>query len=301
MSDFRIQRLCVIGVGLIGGSLARALRKASAVGEIVGCGRSEAHLQQAQALGVIDRYDLDLANAVNGADMVLLAMPVSATAAVYQAILPGLAKTAVVTDVGSTKGSVIADIRAGLGEVPSHFVPGHPIAGTEHAGVDASFAELFSGRRVILTPTGSTSEEALSLVRQMWECAGASITEMSAEHHDEVLAATSHLPHLLAYGLVDTLATMEERREIFNYAAGGFRDFTRIASSSPEMWADIVLANRDALLPVAERFSEDFVALRQAIAQGDRERVMAIFTRAKTQRDRFAGLVGRFVQPGDRE
>lgn len=301
MTELRIQRLCVIGVGLIGGSLARALRKAGCVDEIVGCGRNPDHLERAQALGVIDRFEQDPAAAVTGADVIVLAMPVSATADVYAAMQPGLGENAVVTDVGSTKGSVMAGLREKLGGLPPRFVPGHPIAGTEHAGVDASFAELFIDRRVIVTPAPETDRQALAAVRSLWEAAGASVVEMEAGHHDEVLAATSHLPHLLAYGLVDTLATMEERREIFSYAAGGFRDFTRIASSSPEMWADIVFANREALLPVVERFMADIEALRSAIEQGDREQVMAVFSRAKAERDRFASLVGRFVKPGDIE
>lgn len=301
MTEFRIKRLAVIGVGLIGGSLARALRKANAVDEVVGCGRNEAHLQLAQSLGVIDRYALDPAAAVASADVVVLAGPVSTTARLYEAVNRGLDATAIVTDVGSTKGSVITEIREQLGALPAQFVPAHPVAGTEHSGVDASFAELFSGRRVILTPMPETDAQALASVSAMWRSAGATVMEMSAEHHDEVLAATSHLPHLLAYGLVDTLATMEERREIFSYAAGGFRDFTRIASSSPEMWADIVFANREALLPVAERYLADFQALKYAIESGNREQVMAVFKRAKAERDRFANLVGRFARPGDAE
>ncbi|MGB1580167.1 MAG: prephenate dehydrogenase [Nevskiales bacterium] len=296
-----IGRLCVIGVGLIGGSLARALKKAGYVGEVVGCGRQLQNLQTALSLGVIDAIEQDAAKAVANADVVILAMPVSATADVYASIQAHLADGCVVTDVGSTKGSVIAELRQRLGSLPAGFVPGHPIAGTEHAGVEASFAELFMERRVILTPEPETEAAALDTVRSLWQAAGASVVEMDAAHHDEVLAATSHLPHLLAYGLVDTLATMEERREIFNYAAGGFRDFTRIASSSPDMWADIVLANREALLPVAERFLADLQGLRAAIEQGDRDRVLATFTRAKTQRDRFASLVGRFAKPGDLE
>lgn len=303
MSDqaLHIKRLAIVGLGLIGGSLARALRQAGVVNEIVGCGRNEANLQLAVKLGVVDRYSLDVKEAVAGADVVVLAMPVCATATVYAAMQAGLAENAVVTDVGSTKGSVVSDLRAQLGALPTNFVPGHPIAGTENSGVDASFAALFEQRRVILTPEPETAVPALNAIRVLWECAGASVVEMDAAHHDEVLAATSHLPHLLAYSLVDTLATMEESREIFGFAAGGFRDFTRIASSSPEMWADIVLANRDALLPVADRFIDDMQALKQAIAKGDREQVMAVFTRAKTERDRFAAVVGRFTKPGDTE
>lgn len=300
-ADFHCQRLCIIGVGLIGGSLARALRRAGAVDEVIGCGRNRDNLERARSLGVIDRFETDPAIAAADADVVVLATPVSATANVYAAIVPQLREEAVLTDVGSTKGSVIRDIRATLGELPPLFVPGHPVAGTEQSGVDASFAELFIDRRVILTPTEVTNADALARVRNMWQATGASVTEMTPDHHDEVLAATSHLPHLLAYGLVDTLATMEERRELFSYAAGGFRDFTRIASSSPDMWADIVLANREALLPVMERFLADMEGLRSAIQDGDRARVHQLFTRAREARDRFAKLVGRFVKPGDTE
>ncbi len=299
--DFHCNRLCIIGVGLIGGSLARALRAAGKVDEVVGCSRNEIHLTRAQSLGVIDRFMLDPARAVEGADIVVLATPVSRTAEIYQAIAPHLLDDAVVSDVGSTKGSVIAGIRQALDHVPVRFVPAHPIAGTEKSGVEASFSELFIERRVILTPLDDTDPLAIERVANMWKAAGAVITRMTAEHHDEVLAATSHLPHLLAYGLVDTLATMEERREIFSYAAGGFRDFTRIASSSPDMWADIVFANRDALLPVMGRFLEDMDLLRKAVEQGDRQRVIDIFSRAKSERDRFAALVGRFAKPGDLE
>ncbi|MDX1498053.1 MAG: prephenate dehydrogenase/arogenate dehydrogenase family protein [Salinisphaeraceae bacterium] len=301
VSNIQINRLCIIGVGLIGGSLARALKKADAVETVIGCGRGVENLQSAQALGVIDAFEQDPAKAVAGADLVVLAMPVSSTAQVYAQIQAQLDTDCIVTDVGSTKGSVIADLRDELGALPPNFVPGHPIAGTEHSGVQASFAELFIDRRVILTPESETAADAVATVAAVWGAAGASVVEMDAAHHDEVLAATSHLPHLLAYGLVDTLATMEERREIFNYAAGGFRDFTRIASSNPDMWADIVLANREALLPVAERFLADLEGLRAAIEKGDRETVQATFSRAKTQRDRFASLVGRFVKAGDLE
>lgn len=301
MADFHSKRLCIIGVGLIGGSLARALRKAHAVDEVVGCGRGAENLKRAKALGIIDRYEIEPGAAVKDADMVVLAVPVLSTAGIYEVIAPHLSDSAVVTDVGSTKGSVINDIRDALGEVPSTFVAAHPVAGTEQSGAEASFAELFVERRVILTPVENTDRTALARVSAMWQTAGASITEMSAGHHDEVLAATSHLPHLLAYGLVDTLATMEERRELFGYAAGGFRDFTRIASSSPEMWGDIVFANREALMPVLNRFLEDMAALQNAIASDDRDKVVNIFRRAKAERDRFANLVGRFVKPGDTE
>lgn len=287
-----IKRLAVIGVGLIGGSAARALRAASVVDEIVGCGRHAETLERAKALGVVDRFSTDPAAAVVGADMILLGAPVSATAECYAALLSGLDAAAVVTDVGSTKGSVIAALRTKLGKLPPNFVPGHPIAGTEQSGVEASFAELFQNRRVILTPEEETRTEAVNKVRALWEACGARVTTMSAAHHDEVLAATSHLPHLLAFALVDCLAAMDERTEIFTYAAGGFRDFTRIASSDPAMWADIVGANRASLLRVLERFDATLQGLRAALEQGDRATVLERFSRAKSARDRFAQMLG---------
>lgn len=282
-----IKQLTIIGVGLIGGSLARALRAAGAVTHIVGAGRDVAHLQRAQALGVIDRYSTDLGAAVHGADMVLLAMPVGAMTAVMQAIAPHLSADTVLTDAGSTKGSVIAAARAVFGELPAGFVPGHPIAGTENSGVEASFAELYRGRQVILTPTESSSEAAIAGVRAMWQAAGANVTEMTAEHHDRVLAATSHLPHLLAFGLVDTLAKMDDKQEIFAYAAGGFRDFTRIASSDPQMWRDICVHNEPALLAMLDRFEADMQRLRAAIANDDGEYLLDVFGHAKAARDKF--------------
>jgi prephenate dehydrogenase len=284
-----IERLCVIGVGLIGGSLARALREAAYVKEIVGSSRSAEHLQKAVELGVIDRYDTDLRKAVQGADMVFVSVPLGAMAAVFESIKDSLDAAAVVTDGGSAKASVIADVRQALGSIPGWFVAGHPIAGTERSGVEASFAELYTGRRVILTPTAETQPAAVKKVRAMWEAAGASVNEMNVEHHDEVLAATSHLPHMLAFALVESLARMSEKREIFEYAAGGFRDFTRIASSDPVMWRDICLANRDALLNMVENFRGDLDDLTSAIRDQDAGRVLRIFQDAKAARDAFAG------------
>jgi prephenate dehydrogenase len=284
-----IERLCVIGVGLIGGSLARALREAAYVKEIVGSSRSAEHLQKAVELGVIDRYDTDLRKAVQGADMVFVSVPLGAMAAVFESIKDSLDDAAVVTDGGSAKASVIADVRQALGSIPGWFVAGHPIAGTERSGVEASFAELYTGRRVILTPTAETQPAAVKKVRAMWEAAGASVNEMNVEHHDEVLAATSHLPHMLAFALVESLARMSEKREIFEYAAGGFRDFTRIASSDPVMWRDICLANRDALLNMVENFRGDLDDLTSAIRDQDAGRVLRIFQDAKAARDAFAG------------
>jgi prephenate dehydrogenase len=282
-----IERLCVIGVGLIGGSLARALRAAGQVGEIVGSSRNVTHLQQALDLGVIDRFETDPARAVQGADMVFVAVPLGAMGQVFTAINASLAAGAVVTDGGSAKSGVVADVRRAVGETPSWFVPGHPIAGTEQSGVAASFAELYQGRRVILTPLAETDRRAVERVRAMWEAAGAVVREMDLVHHDEVLAATSHLPHVLAFALVESLARMSEQREIFEYAAGGFRDFTRIASSDPVMWRDICLANGDAILGMIDRFERDIATLARAIRTGDGERLLAIFADAKAARDAF--------------
>lgn len=284
-----LNKLTIIGVGLIGGSLARALKHAGACKEIVGCGRDVAHLQKAVALGVIDRYEIDLCAAVQNADMVVLAAPIGVTEAVLKQIKPALSVHAVITDVGSAKASVIEAARAVFGEVPANFVPGHPIAGTEQSGVEASFAELFQNRRVVLTPLAHTSMDALKQVRAMWEQAGAEVMEMDAARHDAVLAATSHLPHLLAYTLVDTLARMETHDDIFRFAAGGFRDFTRIAASDPVMWRDICLANRDAILAVLDHFSADLGQLRSAISADDGARILEVFTRAKRERDQFNG------------
>lgn len=284
-----INKLTIIGVGLIGGSLARALKQAGVCQEIVGSGRDATQLEKAVALGVIDRYELDPCVAVQDADVVVLAVPVGATTEVLRKIGPALTPQTVLTDVGSVKQCVIEDARAVFGEIPANFVPGHPIAGTEQSGVEASFAELFQQRRVVLTPLAHTRAEAVQQVRALWEQAGAEVIEMDAARHDAVLAATSHLPHLLAYTLVDTLARTDNNADIFRFAAGGFRDFTRIAASDPVMWRDICLANRSALLSVLEDFDADLEQLRKAIGAGDGARILEVFTRAKQARDQFNG------------
>ncbi len=285
MTQPLIQRLCIIGVGLIGGSLARALREAGEVGEVIGCGRGEDNLRAAVRLGVIDRYETDPACAVRAADVVVVAVPLGAMAAVLRSIVPHLAAGAILTDVGSAKGSVVADIERIYGQIPPHFVPGHPIAGTEQSGVEASFATLFQRRRVILTPLAETAAAAHQLIRRMWELTGAEVVDMGVRHHDAVLAATSHLPHMLAYTLVDTLARLDDRAEVFRYAAGGFRDFTRIASSDPVMWHDICVANREQLLEMIALFSADLAQLAEAIRSDDRAAILATFQRAKRARD----------------
>lgn len=282
-----VQRLAIIGVGLIGGSLARALRAAGEVNEVVGCGRGKENLEKAVELGVIDSYTHNIGEAVTGADLIFLAVPLGAMADAFAAMKGHLSENAVITDGGSAKGSVIEDCRTALGELPSGFVPGHPIAGTENSGVEASFPELYQGRRVILTPTASTSNQALETVEAVWRICGANVTTMSVEHHDEVLAATSHLPHMLAFSLVDSLARMKENDEIFRYAAGGFRDFTRIASSNPVMWRDICVANSDALSTMMERFIGEMTELAESIRKGDGDELLEIFSRAKAARDRY--------------
>jgi prephenate dehydrogenase len=282
-----IKQLTIIGVGLIGGSLARALKRAGAVDEVVGAGRDAQHLQQALSLGVVDRIETDLAVAVQGADIVVVATPVGATETVFRSIAPSLSADTILTDVGSTKASVVAAAQAAFGRLPENFVPAHPIAGTEKSGVEASFAELFEGRRIILTPTENSASQAITRVRDMWEQTGAEVVETDVEHHDDVLAATSHLPHLLAFSLVDTLAKLDAKQEVFEYAAGGFRDFTRIASSDPKVWHDICLHNSTALLKILECFEADLDKLRQAIADNDSDYLLQVFRRAKAARDQF--------------
>lgn len=285
-----IRRLCIIGVGLIGGSLARALRQAGAVGEIIGAGRHKESLQKALELEVIDRYETDLTRAVVGADVVVVAVPLGVMPEVFAAIADSLPPDCVLTDVGSAKGTVVEDVRQAFGHIPPTFVPGHPIAGTERSGVEASFPELFQNRRVILTPLPETGAGAHGLVRKIWEMTGAEVVDMGVKHHDEVLAATSHLPHVLAYCLVDTLAREDDRAEIFRYAAGGFRDFTRIASSDPRMWRDICISNRNALVEVIGHFSQDLARLTEAIQNGDSQKILEIFQRAKRARDNLYHL-----------
>jgi len=283
-----INKLCVIGVGLIGGSLARDLKRLGAVREVVGCSRNPENLQKALDLGVIDSFSTDVAQAAQGADMVVLAVPLEAMQGIFESLQGSLAESAVVTDVGSSKCAVIKAVDTVFSGTPAWFVPGHPIAGAENSGVEAAVDGLFVDHRVILTPIAETGAGALQRVRGMWQQVGAEIIEMEPHHHDEVLAATSHLPHMLAYTLVDVLGRMQDRVEIFRYAAGGFRDFTRIASSDPRMWHDVCLANREAMIGVLEHFAEDLDQLIEAVRAGDGEYLFGVFTRAKAFRDRFA-------------
>ena len=283
-----IQRLVIFGVGLIGGSLALALRQASRVVEVVGCSRNPANLEEAQRLGVIDRWTTDPVEACEGADVGVLSVPLGSMQGLAEALSGHWPEQALLTDVGSSKQAVIESIRAGFGHLPRNFVAGHPIAGTEKSGVSAAFAELFRERLVILTPADETSPMATDRIAQMWRDAGARIEFMTPAHHDHVLAATSHLPHVLAFALVESLARLSDSDEVFHYAAGGFRDFTRIASSDPVVWRDICVANREALLEVMDRFQRDLDTLRAQIAEGDAATLEARFAFAKKARDRFS-------------
>ncbi len=280
-----IPQLTVVGVGLIGGSLALALKQAGLVGEVVGVGRGRANLETAVECGVIDRFTHDVGEGVEGADLVFLATPVQTLPGVAAAALPRMKPGSVLTDGGSVKQYVIDRIEPLL-PPGVHFVPGHPIAGTEQSGSAAAFAALYQGRRCILTPTEKTDPTALDLVRRVWQAAGSEVVIMEAARHDRVLAAVSHLPHMVAYALVNTVSCEDRFGEnILQYSAGGFRDFTRIASSDPTMWRDIALTNREALLEVVGYFETVLAELKNDIAAGNGEQLYDFFLRSKKRRD----------------
>ena len=280
-----INKLVIIGVGLIGGSLARVLREKGEVGEIIGVGRSAANLIKAVELGVIDRYSHDPLAAVDGADMVFLAIPVCSIAAMTARIAPALASGCVVTDGGSVKGEIVSACEP-LMPAGTFFVGGHPIAGTEKSGVDASFSTLYINRRCILTPTGKTDRDALARVARMWEIAGSEVVFMDTAKHDRVLAAISHLPHMVAYALVNAVGDYDRFDEsILKYSAGGFKDFTRIASSDPAMWRDIALMNREGILELTDFFSAYLADLRTLVEKSDSRGLEEFFTRSKEKRD----------------
>jgi len=275
----------IVGLGLIGGSIARDLRQAGLAAGLTGSDSDAGALQAALELGIIDRAEPDPARAVAAADTVVLAVPVGAMAPVLAAIAGALAPACVVTDVGSTKASVVAAARAALGARLGRFVPGHPVAGTEASGVRASLAGLFAGRLAVLTPLPETDADALTRVTALWQGLGAQVERLPVDAHDRLLAATSHLPHLAAFALVDTLAQRADAGEVFRYAAGGFRDFTRIAASDPALWADIALANREALLAALEHYSARLASLAAALGERDRQALEACFARARQARD----------------
>ena len=286
-AKLKIGKLVVIGVGLIGGSFALALRRARAVERIVGVGRTRRNLADALRLKAIDEASQDPARAVRGADLVLLATPVGQMPAVMTAIAPHLPAHAVVTDAGSTKRVVIACARRFLGGHLARFVPAHPVAGTEMSGAAAAFPELFRGRNVILTPQAGTAAGAVTLVRRAWEACGARVVRLDAGAHDELLAAVSHLPHVIAFALVNMLAGRRSPARLFSLSAGGLRDTVRIAGSSPEMWADICVANREALLAALEDYENELEQTRAAIERADAAELRQLFARARAARDKW--------------
>lgn len=282
-----INKLVIFGVGLIGGSLALALKEKNYCRQIVGCSRDEANLKRACELGVVDSYTLDPVEAVKGADMILLAVPMGAMKSVLQSIKGHTEPDAIITDAGSSKSSIVKAASEVFGDIPPYFVPAHPIAGREKSGVDAAIAHLYVNHKVIVTPLPETDPEAELKVTQMWQASGAVVESMGVLKHDKVLAATSHLPHVLAFALVDTLSQSKASDAIFHYAAGGFRDFTRIASSDPVMWRDICIENRDAILESIEDFQQNLQQLRDQVAAADSDAILDVFTHAKSVRDAY--------------
>jgi len=285
LSEFNCDKLVVIGVGLIGGSVAAALRRAGRARRIVGVGRGRANIERALELRVIDEASDDVAAACRNADIVLLAVPVQQNEGVLSTLAGSLKGPTLVTDAGSTKMDYVAAVRRYL---PSHLaraVPAHPIAGAELTGVDAANAGLFVDKNVVLTPLPENHAAAIDRIESMWKVCGARVSRMSPAHHDQVFAAVSHLPHMLAYTLVHMIATRPDAQELFSFAAGGFRDFTRIASSSPEMWRDIATANRDALLADISRYQEQLTHLALLIRNADTEQLGKIFQSARDARN----------------
>ena len=282
-------KVVVCGVGLIGGSFALAIKSALAgrhdCPRIVGMGRSRAPLELALRLGVIDEIGADWASALQGADLVLLGMPVGQMPAVMQALVPHLQPQTIVTDGGSTKSDVVAAARAAFGDRTGQFIPGHPIAGAEKSGVAAAKADLYAGKRVVLTPLPENRPEDLQALRSVWEICGAKVSELDPAAHDRVFAAVSHLPHLLAFALVHDLAERANADQLFGFAASGFRDFTRIASSHPEMWRDICVANRNALLKEVDAFMVELLKTRVLLASADSAGLEAMFASARARRD----------------
>ncbi len=285
MSETLFDRVALIGIGLIGSSLARVLRRDTPATTIVACARRAETLAAVRRLDLADETTDDPARAAEGADLVVVATPLSAYAEIGRQIAPALRRGAILTDVGSVKEAVIRDLQPHVPE-GVHFVPGHPVAGTEHSGPEAGFAELFRGRWCILTPPPETAPEAVAEVTRMWERAGMRVVTMSADHHDRVLAVTSHLPHLIAYTIVGTATDLEDslKSEVIEFSASGFRDFTRIAASDPVMWRDIFLNNREAVLEILQRFNEDLTALQRAIRWGEGDKLQDLFTRTRAIR-----------------
>ncbi len=281
----QFETIALIGIGLIGSSIAREIKDKGLAGTVVVSTRSDATLKRAEQLNLGDRYTTSAADAVKDADLVIVSVPVGASGAVAAEIAPNLKPGAIVTDVGSTKGSVIAQMAPHMPQ-GVHFIPGHPIAGTEYSGPDAGFIGLFKGRWCILTPLPDTDETAKAKLRTFWETLGSMVDDMDPEHHDKVLAIVSHLPHIIAYNIVGTADDLEAvtESEVIKYSASGFRDFTRLAASDPTMWRDVCLHNKDAILEMLSRFSEDLAYLQRAIRWGDGDKLFDLFTRTRAIR-----------------
>ena len=279
-----MKKVIIFGVGLIGGSFALALRKAGAVSEVVGFGRSTATLEQARQLGILDRIGQDVDAEVGDADLILLATPVGQMAELMGRIAPHLGTHTLITDGGSTKCDVVAAARVSLGNKLAQFVPAHPIAGGEKSGAGAAQADLYQGKKVVLTPLAENSKASLESVRRAWELCGAAVSELTPQQHDEVFAAVSHLPHLLSFALVHDIAQRDNREQLLSFAASGFRDFTRIAASSPEMWRDICMANREALMRELQQYAAELYVLHQALGNQDAAKLEEIFSLARKTR-----------------
>lgn len=285
MTTLLFDRITLIGIGLIGSSIARDIKELGLAREVVISTRSEATLKRAEELALGDRYETSAAEAVKGADLVIVSVPVGSSGAVAEQIAPNLMPGAILTDVGSTKASVIAQMAP---HVPQgvHFIPGHPLAGTEKSGPDAGFAGLFKGRWCIFTPLPDTDAAALEKLKDFWIALGSRVDEMDPQHHDKVLAIVSHLPHIIAYNIVGTADDLETvtESEVIKYSASGFRDFTRLAASDPTMWRDVCLHNKDAILEMLARFSEDLAYLQRAIRWGEGDKLFELFSRTRTIR-----------------
>lgn len=282
-----IKQLTIFGVGLIGGSLALALKKAGYCETIVGCSRNADHLQRAVDLGVIDRFTLDPKEAVKGADMILLAVPLRAIKPVLESIVDHVEDDAIISDAGSAKGSVVKAVKDAYGDRNyDYFVPAHPIAGREKSSVEAAIVDLYIDQKVVLTPLKTTNTDAIKRVKKMWKTAGAIVEILDVKQHDDVLAATSHLPHVLAYSLVNTLSKSQYGDAVFDYAAGGFKSFSRIASSDPVMWRDICLENKDAILAALNDYQQDLSDLSELISAEEGDELEKLFAHSKKTRDK---------------
>ena len=279
------ERLALIGIGLIGSSIARVAKRDNLVGHISVSARTQKSLDKAMELGIADSVSLDQKAAVKDADMVIICAPISAYREIIEAIAPGLKPGAIVSDVGSVKQAVVRDLGSHIPE-GVHLIPAHPVAGTEHSGPESGFPELFTDRWCILTPPLGTDEKSIDAVEAFWKAAGSDVEIMDPGHHDQVMAMTSHLPHLIAYTIVGTATDLEKtlRNEVIKFSAGGFRDFTRIAASDPTMWRDVFLNNRDAVLEMLQRFSEDITALQRAIRWGEGDTLFELFSRTRNVR-----------------